>query len=41
MALEARFVGLEAGRDKIEASIRPTGEIWCMDSGGDGMTQVV
>ena len=40
MVSEARFVGLDAGRDKIEASVRPTGEIWSTQSGYNGMTQV-
>ena len=40
MSTEARFVGLDAGRDGIEAWIRPTGEVWKVDSGDDGMTQV-
>ena len=40
MSTEARFVGLDAGRDGIEAWIRPTGEVWKMDAGDDGMTQV-
>jgi transposase len=40
MSTEARFVGLDAGRDGIEAWVRPSGEIWKMDSGEQGMTQV-
>jgi len=40
MSTEARFVGLDAGRDGIEAWIRPTGEVWKMHAGDDGMTQV-
>ena len=39
MSSEARFVGLDAGRDGIEAWVRPTGEVWKMDAGEDGMTQ--
>ena len=40
MSTEARFVGLDAGRDGIEAWVRPTGEVWKVDSGDHGMTQV-
>ena len=40
MLSEARFVGLDAGRDIIEASVRPTGEVWRTDAGDDGMTQI-
>ena len=40
MSTEARYVGLDAGRDGIEAWIRPTGEVWRMDAGDDGMTQL-
>src|SRR4029453_19590383 len=40
MSTEARFVGLDAGRDGIEAWIRPTGEVWKMNAGDEGMTQV-
>jgi transposase len=39
MSSEARFVGLDAGRDGIEAWVRPTGEIWKMDAGEAGMTR--
>ena len=39
MSSEARFVGLDAGRDGIEAWIRPTGEVWKMDAGEAGMTR--
>jgi transposase len=40
MSSEARYVGLDAGRDGIEAWVRPTGEVWKMDTGDDGMIQV-
>jgi transposase len=40
MSTEARYVGLDAGRDGIEAWVRPTGEVWKMDTGDDGMIQV-
>ena len=39
MSSEARFVGLDAGRDGIEAWVRPTGEVWKMDAGEAGMTR--
>lgn len=40
MSLETRFVGVDAGRDVIEASVRPTGEIWRTDAGEDGMAHI-
>jgi transposase len=40
MSSEARYVGLDAARDGIEAWVRPTGEVWKMDTGDDGMMQV-
>jgi transposase len=40
MVSEARFVGLDAGREIIEASVRPTGEIWTANAGDDGMTEI-
>src|SRR5688500_8425646 len=40
MSTETRFLGLHAGRDGIEAWNRPTGEVWRMDAGDDGMPQV-
>jgi transposase len=35
-----RFVGLDAGRDAIEASVRPSGEVWRLDTCDDSMTQM-
>lgn len=40
MSSEARYVGLDASKDVIEASVRPTGENWKADAGDDGMTQI-
>jgi len=40
MSSEVRYVGLDAGKDIIEASVRPTGENWKADNGDDGMTQI-
>jgi transposase len=40
MVSEARFVGLDAGREVIEASVRPTGEIWTANAGDDGMSEI-
>src|SRR5688572_19743854 len=39
--LQVRFVGLDAGRETIEASVRPSGEIWTANSGEDGITEMV
>ena len=35
-----RFVGLDAGRDMMEASVRPTGEVWRMDTCDDSLTRM-
>ncbi len=40
MVWEARFVGLDPQREVIEASVRPTGEIWTADAGDSGMTEI-
>src|SRR5262245_49964990 len=40
MVSEARFVGLDAGRDLIEASVRPSGESWTANTGDDGMNEI-
>src|SRR5262245_28400121 len=40
MVSEARFVGLDAGRGVIEASVRPTGETLRTDACDDGMTEI-
>jgi transposase len=40
MLSDVRFVGLDAGRDTIEASVRPSGEVWRLDNGEDSMTQM-
>jgi len=40
MVSEARFVGLDPGRQLIEASVRPTGELWTANAGDAGMTQM-
>jgi len=40
MLSEVRFVGLDAGRDTIEASVRPTGEVWRLETCEDSMTQM-
>jgi transposase len=38
--VEARFVGLDAGRELIEASVRPTGELWTANTGEQGMNEI-
>jgi transposase len=40
MVSEARFVGLDPGRQVIEASVRPTGELWTATAGDKGMTEI-
>src|SRR5262245_11908071 len=40
MTLDARFVGVDADRDTIEASIRPSGELWTVESGETGMSEI-
>jgi transposase len=40
MLSAVKFVGLDAGRDTIEASVRPTGEVWRLDTNEDSMTQM-
>src|SRR5204863_9221229 len=40
MASEARFVGLDPGRQVIEAAVRPTGEMWTANAGDAGMTEI-
>jgi len=40
MLSEVRYVGLDASRDTIEASVRPTGEVWKLDTNEDSMTQM-
>jgi transposase len=40
MLSEIRYVGLDAGRDTIEASVRPTGEVWRLDTCEASMTQM-
>ena len=40
MLSEVRYVGLDAGRDTIEASVRPSGEVWRLDTCEDSMTQM-
>jgi transposase len=40
MLSEVKYVGLDAGRDTIEASVRPTGEVWRLDTCEDSMTQM-
>lgn len=40
MLSDVRFVGLDAGRETIEASVRPTGEVWRLDTCEDSMTQM-
>jgi transposase len=40
MVSEARFVGLDAGRDLIEASVRPSGELWTANTGDEGMNEI-
>jgi transposase len=41
MVSPARFVGLDAGRESIEASVRPSGEMWTANGGEDGMAEIV
>jgi transposase len=40
MVSEAKFVGLDAGRQIIEASVRPTGEMWTANAGDAGMSEM-
>lgn len=40
MSSEIRFVGVDAGKEGIEAAVRPTGESWRAEAGDDGMTQI-
>ena len=40
MTLDTRFVGVDADRDTIEASVRPSGELWTVESGEAGMTEI-
>jgi transposase len=39
-APQAKFVGLDAGRELIEASVRPTGELWTRNAGDQGMNEI-
>jgi transposase len=38
--VDSRFVGVDANRDTIEASVRPTGELWKVGGGENGMTEI-
>jgi transposase len=35
------IVGMDASKEQIEASVRPSGELWTANGGDEGMTQIV
>ncbi|HEX4999614.1 MAG TPA: hypothetical protein VFY29_15405 [Terriglobia bacterium] len=40
MMAAVRFVGLDASHDMIEASVRPSGEVWRLNTCDESMTQM-
>jgi transposase len=40
MPVDSKFVGVDASRDSIEASVLPTGEFWRVGASEAGMTEI-